>query len=182
MSKPKLRNTLLMLILVMTPPYFLIFTLEGNKISDSVVLWLFGQDTFDLNIKEMDSAFTQAQILEIYPDLTWQCDQRQSALGSALCVTNIGTFNGYPSRRVFFYFHNDQVTAVKILYRKTYHESILGHILQQLGQPENLVEALKDTPDTTEVLEWITMGGRVILKKEITDQDEPALLWLAPQS
>ena len=47
MERKKLHKTLLILTLVIVPPYFLIFTDEGARISDNVVLWLFGEEYLD---------------------------------------------------------------------------------------------------------------------------------------
>lgn len=179
MKRRKLHKTLLILFMVLVPPYFLVFTDEGTRISDNVVLWLFGEESAKLNLKEIDHGYSREQILAVFPDLKWQCQEKSSSFGNGLCVAAIGSFNDYPSRLLTVFFADDQTNAVKIIYRPRYHAQITGHLIEQFGQPDNVADALSDSPDAASVLEWDTGKGVVLLKKDLGDTDEPALLWLA---
>jgi hypothetical protein len=181
MERKKLHKTLLILALVIVPPYFLIFTDEGSRISDNVVLWLFGEESIKLDLAALDATYRPGEIRKVFPDLQWDCRDEQHALGNNVCRASVGSFNDYPSRQLTAFFIDDRMTAVKLLYRGKYHEQLLGHLIQQLGQPENVEEAISDTPDAAPVLEWDTGKGLVILKKELNPGDEPALFWLAAE-
>jgi len=179
MKQRKLHKTILILLLVLVPPYFLVLTDEGTRISDNVILWLFGKESAKLNLKEIDNGYSRDQILAVFPDLEWNCQAVESRFGDNLCTAEIGAFNDYPSHRLTVFFGGDWTNAVKVLYRARYHDQVLGHLIEQFGQPDNVAEAMSDSPDAASVLEWKTGKGVVLLKKELSDRDEPALFWLA---
>ena len=178
-KKPNLHKTLLILILVFIPPYWLLFTDEGSRVSDTALLWLLGEDDIKVNIKELDSGFSRQDIQRVYPENEWQCGNQQTSFGDALCTARIGTYNGYPSQLVTFYFRNDRVNALKLIYRDQYHKQIMGHYIGELGQPSNVEAALTEGPDADNVLQWDLGQGVLLLKKELGKLDEPAMLWLA---
>ncbi len=177
--KKKLHKTILTLAMVLIPPYFLMFTDEGMRVTDNVVLWVMGGDSIEFNMKEADAAFTSKEIIKIFPDLPWECNSQKSSFGTHTCTTPIASYNEYPAERFSSFFVNDHLNAVKVVYRPQYHAQILGTLIKELGQPRNVAEAIRDTPDAAQVLEWDTGKGLVILKKELNTNDEPAMLWLA---
>ena len=178
MKKNKLHKTLLALLLVFIPPYFLVFTEEGNRITDNAVLWLFGGEAFKLNLQEADTAFNEAHVRKVYADLEWHCGSVQSSFGQNACNASIASFNELPARRVTMYFVNDHLNAIQVDYREPYHNALLQHLLDTLGQPDNAAAAVRATPDADEVLQWRTGKGLVVLKKTIRESDHAALLWL----
>lgn len=179
MERKKLHKTLLILALVIVPPYFLIFTDEGARISDNVILWLFGEESIKLDLSALETTYRSEEIRQVFPELQWDCRVEQHALGNSVCRAPVGAFNDYPARQITAFFVDDRISALKILYREQYHGQLLGHLIQQLGQPQNVEEAIKDTPDAAPVLEWDTGKGLVVLKKNLHPGDEPALFWLA---
>ena len=178
MKKKKLHTTLLALMLVFVPPYFLVFTEEGNRISDNVILWLFGQESLLVNLAEADRNFSESQVREVYPDLDWQCGKQPSRFGQRACNAAIGTFNEIPARNVLILFADDQLTAIQIRYRSQYHNSLLQQLIDTLGQPETSMQAISNTPDADPVLQWDTGKGLVLLKKTIRESDQAVLMWL----
>jgi len=178
MKNKKLHKTLLALLLVFVPPYFLVFTDEGNRVSDNVILWLFGQESLKLNLKEADRSFTEAHIKQVFPDLEWQCGAHNSPFGKTACNAPIGAFNELPAHRVVMYFVDEHLNAIQINYREQYHNALLQHLVDTLGQPVNAQEAVMDTPEADDVLQWNTGSGLVVLKKTIRESDQPALMWL----
>lgn len=179
MKKKSFHKTFIALLLVLTPPFFLVFTEEGNRVTDNAVLWLFGQESVLINLKEADSNFTQEQVRTTYPDLDWQCGSVNSPFGKTACNAIIGTFNELPAKHLIVYFVNEQLNAIQVHYREKYHNGLLQHLLETLGQPRNVASATSGTPDEDPVLEWDTGKGLVVLKKSIRDKDQAALLWLA---
>lgn len=178
-KKPNLHKTILILILVFIPPYWLLFTDEGSRVSDTALLWLLGEDDIKVNVRELDGTFSQQDIRKVYPDNEWQCGKQQTPFGDGLCAARIGTYNGYPSQLITFYFRNDRVNALKLIYRDQYHKQIMGHYIGELGQPGNVEAALADGPNAENVLQWQLEKGVLVMPKELGKSDEPSLLWLA---
>ena len=176
--KKKLHKTLLALVLVLIPPYFLVFTDEGNRVSDNVMLWLFGREDFEFNLKQADTSYTEAQIKKVFPDIDWQCGAVDSQFGPYACNAVIGSFNGLPAHHAVLYFVHDHLNAAQISYRAQYHNALLSQLLGSLGQPSNAAKAASNTPDADPVVQWQTGKGLVVLKKTIRESDQPALFWL----
>lgn len=172
MNLSKLHKLLLVLLLVMLPPWFLVFTDEGRKVSDNVLLWLLGHESIELNLVELGSQYAREDILEAFPEPDWRCEQRPGSFGDSQCVAPIGGFNGFPARQATFFFVDGQVSAFRLDYRAAYHEQIAGYLSTVFGLPV-------EDPDSRTVLEWSSGGKRVIMKKALNAQDEPALLWFA---
>ena len=178
-KKPNVHKTILILILVFVPPYWLLFTDEGSRVSDTALLWLLGEDDIKVSIEELDSEFSQQDIERVYSENEWHCTPRDTPFGDSLCAAKIGTFNGFPSRLITFYFRSGQVNAMQMIYRDQYHKQIMGHYISELGQPSNVAEAIAEGPDADNVLQWDLPKGMLVLKKELEKTDEPAMLWLA---
>ena len=176
---PNLHKTLLILILVFLPPYWLIFTDEGSRMSDTALLWLLGEDEIKFNIKELRSSFTRKDIQTVFSDNEWNCGNQETPFGNNLCAAQIGTFNGYPARVITLYFHDDNINAFKLIYRDQYHQQLLGYLIKQLGQPSNVGAAVAEGPDAADVLEWDLNQGVLLLNKTLGKTDEPSLMWLA---
>jgi len=179
-KKPSIHKTLLMLILVFVPPYWLIFTDEGTRLTDTALLWVLGEDEIKFNVRELDASFTREDIQKVYSGNEWHCGEKDTPFGNNLCATQIGTFNGYPSRMLTIYFRDDNISAFKLIYRDQYHKQLMGYFIQQLGQPSNVEDVMiAEGPDAKNVLEWDLNHGVLLMTKELGKTDEPSLLWLA---
>ena len=71
--KKKLHKTLLALLIVFVPPYFLLFTEEGNRVSDNAVLWLFDREEFRLDLNQASNTFTEDELKKVYVKIDWKC-------------------------------------------------------------------------------------------------------------
>lgn len=178
-KKPNIHKTIFFLILVFLPPYWLIFTDEGSRMADTALLWLLGKDEIKLNVRELNSGFTRSDIQTVFSENEWHCGAQDTAFGNNLCATQIGTFNGYPSRLLTLYFVDDNISAFKLIYRDQYHKQLLGYFIKQLGQPSNVEQAISEGPEAADVLEWDLNQGVLFMKKELGKSDEPSLVWLA---
>jgi hypothetical protein len=181
-KKPSFKKSFLILLLVLTPPFWLLFTDEGARVSDTALLWLLGEDEIKLDLGALDASFTRGDIRKVYSEPEWSCGEQATPFGEALCAARIGTFNGFPAQLLTFYFRGDNVSAVQLIYRSNYHQQILGHYIGRFGQPDNVAEAIAEGPDAAEVLEWTLDNGILVMKKTLTESDEPALIWLAAPS
>ena len=176
---PNLHKTLLILILVFIPPFWLLFTDDGMRVSDTALLWLMGQDEIKFNLAELNSDFTRQDIQTVFSENEWVCGEKQTPFGDNLCATKIGTFNGYPSRLLTLFFRDDNISAFKLIYRTQYHKQYIGHFIEQLGQPSNVADAVADGPAADNVLEWDLNEGVLLMSKEMDENVEPSVLWLA---
>lgn len=178
-KKPNLHKTLLILLLVFIPPFWLLFTDDGIRTSDTALLWLMGQDEIKFNVAELNSGFTRQDIQTVFSENEWVCGEKDTAFGDNLCATKIGTFNGFPARLLTLYFRGDNISAFKLIYRVQYHKQYIGYFIQLLGQPGNVADAVAEGPSADEVLEWDLKNGVLLINKELGENIEPSLLWLA---
>ncbi|MEN8177618.1 MAG: hypothetical protein ABFS39_03265 [Pseudomonadota bacterium] len=176
---PTLYKKLLILVLVFGPITWLMFTDDGQRRTDTVVLWLFGEKEIKMDLQVLDHQFTEDDLKQVYPDLNWQCQTHQTPYGDQLCVSRIGVFNGIPSRYITFFFQQGQLAAVKLHYRKNNHVQLQTQIRQQMGQPELGDRTVLSAPDPDGILQWRTPYGMLLMKRKLLGEEEPSLFWLA---
>ena len=166
---------LFLVVIVILPMWWLLFIEDGRSRSDRVVLWLAGGDEIDINFRVLDSRFSQQDWKQVYPDINWQCSDQQSAFGDQFCFSELAAYNGIPSSYITVFFRQQHVSALKLVYRNQYHQKLGLDLQQQLGAP---LEKNHDSADN-DMLQWPTENGMVMIKKEITPQEEASLIWLA---
>ena len=176
---PLLYKQLLILALVFGPIVWLMFTDDGQRRTDTMVLWLFGENEIKMDLSELDSRLTEADLKQVYPDLDWDCQLRQTTYGDRICVSRLGVFNGIPVRYITVFFRTDGLAAMKLHYRRDNHVQLQNQTIQQLGQPEPGTAIAVTPAPSDEVLQWRTLSGAVIMKRSLLDADEPSMFWLS---
>ncbi len=176
---PKLYKRLLLIVIVVGPMWWLIFTEDGQRRSDMFMLRMFSDGPFYLNLKELNSSFSEDEMHQVYPELTWQCKTEETPFGDRYCISKIGSFNDLPADQAVFFFRNHSINAVQVNYRHNYHETLGKDLRHQLGDPLPEAEIAKSIPSTSKVVHWRTNGGHVITKQILDKGEEPALLWLS---
>ncbi len=177
---PKFYKRLLLTAVVVGPMWWLVFTEDGQRRSDMFLLRLFGDAPFYLNLKVLDSRFTEGELHQLYPDLPWQCKNEETSFGNRHCVSKIGSFNDIPADHASLFFRDTGIAALKVNYRHNYHEQLGKDLRLQLGYPLPEAVSAKNIPDADKVVRWRTEGGLVITKQLLDKGEEPALLWLSP--
>ncbi len=165
---------LLLVVIVVGPIYWLVFTEDGQRRSDAVLLWLLGKDEIRINLKALSPALKKSDLEKVYANIEWRCPARNSAFGNSLCAANIGLYNDIPAKYITLFFADDRLNAMKLEYLRHYHKQILKQLYLQLGKPEPTPADKPDSP----IYHWLTDNGMVIGKKKLKESDEPALLWL----
>ena len=177
---PKLYKKLLLIIIVVGPMWWLVFTEDGQRRSDMFMLRLFSDGPFYLNLKELDSRFSEEEMHQVYPELSWQCKTEDTPFGDRYCISKIGSFNDLPADQAVLFFRNHSINAVQVNYRHNYHETLGKDLRYQLGNPLPEADLAKSVPTASKVVHWRTSGGHVITKQTLDKGEEPALLWLSP--
>lgn len=171
LSINKLYKTLLLILIVAGPIYWLMFTIDGKRRTDTAMLWLFSGESIEINFKILDSSFTESNWKTVYPDVSWQCKPSTSSFGERLCFSDIASYNGIPAQYLSVFFDGPHTKAVKLVYRDQYHSDIGEDLVFQLGNPINT--------SNDQILSWNTEFGRVLLKQSLHRGEEPVMLWLA---
>lgn len=175
---PLLYKKLLLLCCVFAPIIWLMFTQDGQRRTDTLVLWLFGEAEIKMDLKVLASRYTEQEMRQVYPELSWQCQDRASAYGDRLCVSRIGIFNGIPARYLTAFYRASQLAALKLNYRANNHGHLQSQLYDQLGAPETTQGSIT-TPTPDEILEWRTAYGMVVMKRALIGDEEPTLFWLS---
>lgn len=176
---PPLYKTLLMLALVFGPFFWLMFTQDGQRRTDLVVSMLFGKDPFDIAIDQLHGGLTEQDFRDKFPGLELQCREGANPFGDRLCAAAIGSFNQIPSRSVVLFFTGDFLRAVKIVYRASYHNLLLGWVSDRVRDVTG-APVVADQVESGGVGSWVVDGGTLFVKAtDLEDGDEPALLWLS---
>jgi hypothetical protein len=144
------------------------------------MLRIFGEKPFYLNMKELDSRFSEDEMNQVYPELSWQCKSENTTFGDRYCISKIGSFNDLPADRVVLFFRNHAINAIQVNYRHNFHATLGKDLRYQLGNPQPEAETAKSVLNANKVVHWRTKGGHVITKQTLNKGEEPALLWLSP--
>jgi hypothetical protein len=176
---PKLYKKLLLVAIVIGPIWWLVFTADGQRRSDMVLLTLLGEEHFNLNLEALDSRVSEAEIMELYPNIKWQCQDQKTAFGERHCFGEIGSFNNLPADYATIFFHNGGINAVKVGYHHKHHSQLGIDLKHQLGPPLSQVAATAEIPQPDLIVQWRTDSGHVITKKRLEKGEEAALLWLS---
>ncbi|HHC72939.1 MAG TPA: hypothetical protein ENK54_08575 [Thiotrichales bacterium] len=169
----RLYKNLMLLAMVIAPAWWLLLTEDGQRRTDTVMLWLLGNPTMEMNLAPLTTEFEEGELMKLFASLAWECADRPSYFGDRLCRAEIGVFNEIPSRYVTLYFREGRISGIKVIYRRRYHDTLRRQLTRQLGEPR-LVRA----ENAEALLAWRTAGGKVLLKERVIPSDEAALLWM----
>lgn len=163
-----------LVLIVVAPIYWLVFTEDGRRRSDTVILWLFGGDPIHINFQEISKQYSKQEWMKVFQDVDWQCSEQASGFGESLCYSEISSYNGIPANYISVFFKDSHVNAVKLVYRNQYHQQLGQDLLQQLGTP---IDRKHESADN--MLQWTTEHGSVMIKTEITPDEEASLIWIS---
>lgn len=178
---PKTYKTLLMLALVFGPFYWLAFTEDGQRRTDLALMFVLGKPEFNAAIDAFNTGLTETKLRELFPKLRWQCATGANPFGDRLCGAAIGSFNQIPASSVTLFFSGEQLRAAKVVYRRSYHQTVRDWVLQRLALRDDGVHPKPENrQDSQEVMaEPVGDGALFVLDGELGLKDEPALLWLS---
>jgi hypothetical protein len=168
-------KTLMVIVIVIGPIIWLMFTADGQRRIDAVMLQLFGGETMLLDINGLNSRLGEVELKKVYPTLDWQCGQSAGEWGDQACSAAVSLWNEMPARRVSFYFKGGQLNAMQLDYRARYHSEMIKQLQQQLGRPSK-----GSGGGAQGVLQWLRPAGIVVIKAELGPADQAALIWVPP--
>jgi len=166
---------LFLVIIVVAPMYWLLFTEDGKRRSDTLILWLAGGDPIDINFKVLDNQYSIEDWKRVFSDIDWSCKDEQTFFGNQYCYSEVSSYNGIPAKYLTVFFKNSHVNAVKLVYRNQYHQQLGKDLHQQLGTPLHQ----KHETEENDMLQWHTEHGTVMLKTELTPNEQASLIWLS---
>ncbi|MBK5969244.1 MULTISPECIES: hypothetical protein [Thiorhodovibrio] len=172
---PRSYKLLLSLALVIGPITWLMFTEDGKRRSDLVLLHVLGDPSFNIAYDKLTPAVTEEVIREQFPKVEFDCQALATALGDRLCAAKIASFNGLPARSAQMYFADDRLRMLQLGYRLKYHDMLEQSLRNGLGEPRE--ESTGQAP----VLIWSTdSGGQIMLPVARPERRaDAALIWLA---
>jgi len=174
-----LYKKLLMLAIVVGPIFWLVFTDDGQRRTDLVMLYVFGDGgELNLAIEKLNSGMTETQFQELFPDLKIVCDDGPNPFGDRLCAAEVDAFSGIPARAFTLFLSGEALRAAKLNYRRAYHDALSRELTRRVGSP---VPQSLSTPDPIEgPLSWVVDDGLLLMPPEAPDSDrDAALMWLS---
>ncbi|MEY6432406.1 hypothetical protein ABC977_08310 [Thioalkalicoccus limnaeus] len=173
-----LYKKLLLLVIVIGPFFWLVFTEDGQWRTDTVLLSLLGRVELNLALERLHPELTEEALRGLYPDLDLDCGALANPLGNRVCAARIGTFNGIPADRLTLFFDRDRLNAVKVNYRRNYHERLVRSFHRRIGAPQGSDSARDDGEAATHT--WRVDHGVVAMRAgQLGREEEAAVLWLS---
>ncbi len=165
---PRFYKTLLALAVITGPITWLMFTEDGRRRTDLMVLGLKGEHMVEMRLDTLASVFGEDKMREFLPDIQWQCSNNHTPLGERNCTSRIGAFNNTPAHFLVMYFETNALQAMKLVYLSDYHQHLRNVLTSMLGKPE----------EVGGVTQWPTQYGMVLLPE---DSAEPSMMWLSAE-
>ena len=168
----KLYIRALLLCVVLGPFVWVMFTDEGQRVSDIFMLELGDSEAMNLNFTSLSNRVDETTLQEQFPQVKFKCLSQQSAFGDRQCSAPISALNGAPAQYVHAFFFQRHLTALKVGYQPSYHSYLYKGLLQSFGAGE-------EGPESG-LRRWSTGAGLLYAPpQELTLDKEAALLWLA---
>ena len=166
-----LYKRLMLLLIVIGPFFWLVFTTDGQRRVDLVLLSLWrGGATMDVAFAKLREDARESDLRGSFPDVPLSCEDRTNPFGNRICTAPIASFNGAPASYAVAYFDAGRLTALKLAYRRPYHDYVGQQLLLELGQPVS---------DDAGVWRWSAGDGLVLLPVQPPAREEPTVLWLS---
>ncbi|TVQ90194.1 MAG: hypothetical protein EA400_06435 [Chromatiaceae bacterium] len=175
---PKTYKLLLALTAVIGPFIWLVFTEDGQRRTDLVLLHLFGRPSFNLAHERLGPGITEDLLRTQFPRVAFDCVAARSAFGDRVCAASIGAFSGIPARTAQIYYAGDALRAVRIDYRARYHDLLRRTLIAAHGQPRPTTAGDGEAA----VLDWSLPGGLLLLPRTLSGPQDAALMWIGSGS
>lgn len=174
---------LLLICVVAGPLLWLTFTLDGQRRTDLLLLWIAGDPGFSVAVEKLSPTLDEETLRSQFSDLQFHCEDRESSFGNRSCSAVIANFNQIPARYVSLFFVAGHLSAMKVAYRRPYQEPLVRGLYRTLGEPLPSARSTEESSDATGGITWKTGDGLVVVPSGRVDlRDEPALFWLSPQA
>lgn len=171
-------KTLLLLAIVLGPIVWLVFTQDGQRRTDLVILYLLGKGELNLAIEKLHPRMSEDDFRRLFPDLDLACRDAADRFGDRICSAEVGAFNGVPSRSFTLFLRGDRLRAAKLHYRRVYHETLRRQLEGRLGMPAAV--AGKDAASEGAPVTWVVDAGLLLLPPARPESGaEAALMWLS---
>jgi len=177
MSLNLLYKRLLLLLIVLGPFFWLVFTADGQRRTDLVLISLFNDsETMDIAFARLQESAREEDFRASFPDIRLVCEDKHTHFGNRVCASAIAAFNGTPASSARLYFHDQRLAAAKLVYQRAHQNHVLEQLQRELGPPVTAGEGLPNDA----VRLWHTEHGSVLVNiAPPRPGDEPAVLWLS---
>jgi hypothetical protein len=179
-------KTLMAVALVAGPLIWLLFTPDGQRRTDLVLMPLLGRPSIELSLIDLSSELGEGDIRGRLPQVDLRCFQDETPFGDRVCSARIGAIGRLPAEALSFYFSSGGLRAVKLVYRRDVQGELLASLARQLGAGiERELGADRTDGDgpaegAARVISWPVTDGVLLLNAgDLAPGEEPALLWLS---
>jgi hypothetical protein len=175
---PRRYKTLIAVALVAGPLVWLLFTADGQRRTDLVLMPLLGRPNIQLSLSDLSSQQAEGDIRARVPQADLQCAQAETAFGDRVCTARIGAFGRLPAEALVFYFSSGKLRAAKLIYRRDVHGELLTSLTRRLGEGETVRRGPE--AGAVQVMSWRVTDGVLLLNAGSPPLgEEPALMWLS---
>lgn len=170
-----LYKKLMLLVIVLGPFFWLVFSEDGRRRADIVLLTVLKDgETLNLAFSKLQSSATETDLRGNFSDVEFACVDQESEFGNRRCSAPIASFNGAPASSVSAFFAHGRLNMVKLVYQPAHKAYVQGFLRRELGEPAT------DGPDSERVYRWRTTDGLVIMPAiEPKTLDDATIMWLA---
>lgn len=176
---PSLPKKNIVIIVLLALVVWLMFTSSGLRSLDSIKSLASSDNAVQINLVALNGGYTEAELKRVFPQLSWQCMDQDSAFGKRFCHAQISHLNGIPAHYLTAFLKEGVLKAMKMVYRPRFQQDMIAQVREQLGEPSNVVDTTPADPAVPHaVFQWGQKGSAVVLKQSLLAGDEAAMMWL----
>jgi hypothetical protein len=177
MTLNSLYKRLFLLLLVLGPFFWLVFTEDGQRRTDLVLISLLkDSETMDIAFAKLAESAREDDFRANFPEVDFVCEDKRTHFGDRVCASPIAAFNGTPASSASLYFRDGNLAAAKLVYQRAHQAHLLTQLQRELGLPVRTGDRASDGG----VQVWHTSYGSVMVNVAPGEsRDEPSVLWLS---
>lgn len=172
MMQTTLLHRVLLALILGAPLVWLMLTTDGQRRTDLFLLKLKGLPEVDIRFDALSPGLEMADLQGQMPAINFNCATAPE--GGEACHANLAGFNSVPAHFLTLFFGEQGLKAVKVRYRRSYHDHLLAVLGRDYGAPAEGAEA-----GAPRLHLWSAGEGALILPQAAPPKQPAELVWVA---
>ena len=128
-----------------------------------------------LNMDTLTGRETEAEILQTYHYLHHTCTSETGPLGNSVCWANVTKVNGIEAKLIAFFFRDDRLSAVRVMFPDESHPQMLALMQKKFGPERQFGE--RTDAFGNKIVGWMRPNGVIAINDSAEGDEDPILLW-----
>jgi hypothetical protein len=133
-----------------------------------------------LDVDSLTGRETEREITQTYHYLHHTCVPEPGPLGDHVCWSTVSKFNGIDARLIAFFFRDDRLSAVRVLFRAEHHPEMFAQMEKRFGAARPF--GGRTDAFGNNIVGWTRHSGFVATNDRMSGNKDALLLWLSTRT